>query len=96
MTRVVAPSRLHFGLFNVATGAEGPKFGGVGLMVERPGVVVVARPADSKHVVTGSNLDYNHWFFAQECDRRGFGDRCSTICKNGSRLPLSAFESAVC
>lgn len=49
MIRVVAPSRLHFGLFRVPTaGAEGgPAFGGVGLMVERPGVVVVVRPADA-------------------------------------------------
>lgn len=47
MIRVVAPSRLHFGLFNVAPEGDGPKFGGVGLMVERPGVVVVARPAGS-------------------------------------------------
>ena len=49
MIRVVAPSRLHFGLFRVPTaGAEdGPAFGGVGLMVERPGVVVVVRPSDS-------------------------------------------------
>lgn len=50
MIRVVAPSRLHFGLFRVppagATEA-GAAFGGVGLMVERPGVVVVARPAES-------------------------------------------------
>lgn len=49
MIRVVAPSRLHFGLFRVpAASAEGGSaFGGVGLMVERPGVVVVVRPADS-------------------------------------------------
>lgn len=50
MIRVVAPSRLHFGLFRVpVAGAtdESRAFGGVGLMVERPGVVVVARPADS-------------------------------------------------
>ncbi len=50
MIRVVAPSRLHFGLFRVPVAgvAEGaPAFGGVGLMVERPGVVVVVRPAGS-------------------------------------------------
>lgn len=49
MIRVVAPSRLHFGLFRVPTtgAADGPTFGGVGLMVERPGVVVVVRPADA-------------------------------------------------
>lgn len=51
MIRVVAPSRLHFGLFRVPVAGEvegdARAFGGVGLMVERPGVVVVARPADS-------------------------------------------------
>jgi beta-ribofuranosylaminobenzene 5'-phosphate synthase len=50
MIRVVAPSRLHFGLFRVPvigeakTGARA--FGGVGLMVEQPGVVVDVRPAE--------------------------------------------------
>ncbi|MBN9122417.1 MAG: beta-RFAP synthase [Planctomycetes bacterium] len=50
MIRVVAPSRLHFGLFHVPVGgAEGAEraFGGVGLMIDRPGVVVVVRPAES-------------------------------------------------
>jgi beta-RFAP synthase len=51
MIRVVAPSRLHFGLFRVPTGHEaaagGRAFGGVGLMVDQPGVVVTARPADT-------------------------------------------------
>jgi beta-RFAP synthase len=50
MTRVAAPSRLHFGLFHVPPGGE-PRpgeraFGGVGLMVDAPGVVVTAQPAD--------------------------------------------------
>jgi beta-RFAP synthase len=51
MTRVVAPSRLHFGLFHVPPRGEHPPggrvFGGVGLMAESPGVVVVAEPAGS-------------------------------------------------
>lgn len=51
MIRVVAPSRLHFGLFRVpaagAPDAGGPHFGGVGLMVEHPGVVVTVRDAGS-------------------------------------------------
>ncbi|HJZ55064.1 MAG TPA: hypothetical protein VKE74_08895 [Gemmataceae bacterium] len=60
MTRVTAPSRLHFGLFHVPTDGfthwpttgGGPglpvrAFGGVGLMVDQPGVVVTVRPADS-------------------------------------------------
>jgi beta-RFAP synthase len=60
MTRVTAPSRLHFGLFHVPgdgpahwpgldgePGAAVRAFGGVGLMIDQPGVVVTARPADS-------------------------------------------------
>ena len=50
MTRVTAPSRLHFGLLHVPTeGAQDASraFGGVGLMIDQPGVVVTARPADA-------------------------------------------------
>lgn len=49
MTRVTAPSRLHFGLFHVPGDGDGAAraFGGVGLMIDRPGVVVSARPAGS-------------------------------------------------
>jgi len=60
MTRVTAPSRLHFGLFHVpdggpSSGARGEgepgvpvrSFGGVGLMIDLPGVVVTVRPASS-------------------------------------------------
>ena len=51
MIRVVAPSRLHFGLFRVPAAGRAEAgvrvFGGVGLMVDRPGVVVTARPAGS-------------------------------------------------
>ncbi len=51
MIRVVAPSRVHFGLFRVPKAGEtelgARAFGGVGLMVEHPGVVVTVKPADS-------------------------------------------------
>ncbi|MBY0456077.1 MAG: hypothetical protein K2V38_01935 [Gemmataceae bacterium] len=51
MIRVVAPSRLHFGLFHVpAGGAVEPgvrAFGGVGLMIDHPGVVVTLREAEA-------------------------------------------------
>jgi beta-ribofuranosylaminobenzene 5'-phosphate synthase len=51
MIRVVAPSRLHFGLFRVPTAnepdADTRAFGGIGLMIEQPGVVVDVRPAES-------------------------------------------------
>lgn len=50
MIRVVAPSRLHFGLFHVPTGGQHENeraFGGVGLMIDAPAVVVTARLADS-------------------------------------------------
>lgn len=49
MIRVVAPSRLHFGLFHVPragdTGEGGRAFGGAGLMVDHPGLVVTVRPS---------------------------------------------------
>ena len=51
MIRVVAPSRLHFGLFRVPIAGEpeagARAFGGVGLMVDQPGAVVTVRPADA-------------------------------------------------
>ncbi|MFO0823790.1 MAG: hypothetical protein U0792_11845 [Gemmataceae bacterium] len=51
MTRVVAPSRLHFGLFHVpAAGKHHPgerAFGGVGLMIDTPSIVVTTEAADS-------------------------------------------------
>ena len=59
MTRVVAPSRLHFGLLSLPgngpdrlPGVDGGPgqpvrhFGGVGLMVDRPGLAVRVEPAD--------------------------------------------------
>ena len=46
MTRVTAPGRLHFGLLNVPSGDPTRRaFGGVGLMIEQPCVVVSVRPA---------------------------------------------------
>lgn len=63
MTRVTAPSRLHFGLLHVPvegfTHWPGPAgepglpvraFGGIGLMIDKPGVVVTVRPADGWQV----------------------------------------------
>ena len=46
LLRLSAPSRLHFGL--LAWGKEAPRqFGSIGLMVERPGLTVVARPSET-------------------------------------------------
>lgn len=60
MTRVTAPSRLHFGLFHVPSagfthwpgldggpGLPARSFGGIGLMIDQPGIVVSARRAES-------------------------------------------------
>ncbi len=47
MTRVVAPSRLHFGLLNLSPPEPTARqFGGVGLMVEAPGIAVRVETAD--------------------------------------------------
>lgn len=48
MTRVIAPCRLHFGLMHVPGSCVWPserRFGGVGLMIDQPGVVVTVRAA---------------------------------------------------
>lgn len=51
MIRIVAPSRLHFGLFHVPTSGEDQRaarsYGGVGLMIDLPGVVVTAKRAET-------------------------------------------------
>jgi beta-RFAP synthase len=49
MTRVTAPSRLHFGLLNVPSAASPGerRFGGLGVLIDQPGVVVSTRPAES-------------------------------------------------
>lgn len=49
MIRVRTPSRLHFGLLNPA-GKTGRRFGGVGLMVQSPGIEIGLVPAASWHV----------------------------------------------
>ena len=54
MTRVTAPSRLHFGLLHVPTeglthwpdGTPVRHFGGLGLMIDRPGLELRVEPAD--------------------------------------------------
>ena len=43
--RVEAPARLHLGMLAVA-GDSGRRFGGLGVAVSRPAVVVEAEPAD--------------------------------------------------
>jgi beta-RFAP synthase len=56
MIRMQAPSRLHFGLLTLPGGERWPnwegegvvparRFGGVGLMVQQPGIALTARPA---------------------------------------------------
>jgi beta-ribofuranosylaminobenzene 5'-phosphate synthase len=52
--RVSAPSRLHFGLFALQspTGSSQRSYGGVGVMVSQPGMVVRVRPAQG-HSVAG-------------------------------------------
>jgi predicted sugar kinase len=59
MIRVATASRLHFGLLGLAAATErwhdregaptlpARTFGGVGLMVERPGIILRAEPADA-------------------------------------------------
>jgi beta-ribofuranosylaminobenzene 5'-phosphate synthase len=44
MIRVRTPSRLHFGLLD-PSGHRGRRFGGVGLMIQRPGIRLTVEPA---------------------------------------------------
>jgi beta-RFAP synthase len=51
MIRVQTPSRLHFGLFRVSASADRSgqpdrRFGGIGLMVQSPGLRLAAEPAE--------------------------------------------------
>ena len=73
MTRVTAPSRLHFGLFNVPAPGEvlTRAFGGVGLMIDQPGVVVAARPAGSwqfEGTLASRAQVFAHRFLARHSD----------------------------
>ena len=45
VVRVRAPSRLHFGLLSFGVPGE-RQFGGVGVMVDAPGLTISLRPAD--------------------------------------------------
>ncbi|MCS6865771.1 MAG: hypothetical protein RMJ56_14835 [Gemmataceae bacterium] len=81
MIRVVAPSRLHFGLFHVPSGDHPPAeqriFGGVGLMIDQPGVVVAARVAASSQfegVLASRAQHFATRFLVSlpECRRRAF------------------------
>ncbi len=48
IVRVTTPSRLHFGLFSFGR-TEGRQYGGVGMMVERPGLRLTIERADNTH-----------------------------------------------
>jgi beta-ribofuranosylaminobenzene 5'-phosphate synthase len=68
MTRVRAPSRLHFGLFHaLPEPGAARQFGGVGLMVADPGLTVTARPAgdwSADGPLAGRALDFARRFAA--------------------------------
>jgi beta-ribofuranosylaminobenzene 5'-phosphate synthase len=62
--RVEAPARLHLGMLAVA-GDGGRRFGGLGVAVSRPAVVVEARPADE---LSAEGADAERaLMFAQRC-----------------------------
>jgi len=71
MIQVIAPSRLHFGLFHVPAG-EGEAspagerlYGGVGLMIDRPAVVVTWRAAGMGRRVEGVHAERVQQFAAR-------------------------------
>ncbi|MBA2227854.1 MAG: hypothetical protein WHU94_14440 [Thermogemmata sp.] len=71
MIQVIAPSRLHFGLFQVPQGegetlpAEGRLYGGVGLMIDRPAVVVTWRADGMGRRVEGVHAERVQQFAAR-------------------------------
>ncbi|HBY99528.1 MAG TPA: hypothetical protein DEP84_37265, partial [Chloroflexi bacterium] len=42
--RIASPARLHLGMFDL-TGASGRRFGGIGVAIKEPRVIVAVRPA---------------------------------------------------
>lgn len=53
---IAAPSRLHFGLFS--WGNPGRRFGGVGVMVEPPGLRIVAEPLSDSAETTSDLVEF--------------------------------------
>ena len=53
IVRVIAPSRLHFGMFSFGHARE-RQFGGVGVMIDRPGVEVVV--SESERLIVEGHL----------------------------------------
>jgi beta-ribofuranosylaminobenzene 5'-phosphate synthase len=81
MIRVTAPSRLHFGLFHIPSeqdaGAPIPprQYGGVGLMIDKPGVELSLSPAKAWSA-TGPCAD-RAFAFAQEFMRQCPGSKAT-------------------
>ena len=103
MTRATAPSRLHFGLFalpgaNRFPGLDGEpgvpvrRFGGVGLMVERPGVAVVIDAAD-RWTADGPSADRALGFARSAADALGHAG-ASPSASSAARRSTSASASA--
>src|SRR5262245_56127383 len=77
--RVTTGSRLHFGLLNPGGGQR--RFGGVGLMVERPGVQVAVQPAQA-------------WSATGPCAERALAF-ANTFAKSAAPRDSSAFSIGV-
>lgn len=75
MTEVVisAPARLHFGMLD-PTGVGARRFGGCGVAVESPRVVVAVRPRSGEEVVAGGSQAERAGVFARRA-RDAFGHR---------------------
>lgn len=120
MTRIEAPSRLHFGLLSlpVAGQTHWPDpdghpglplraFGGVGLMIDRPGVVVTAEPSrdwSAEGIHAQRALDFAKSFMAStpengRCRFRIRVERCSPEHVGlgvGTSLGLSVAKALAC
>ena len=82
MIRVEAPARLHRGMLAVA-GDGARQFGGLGVSVSRPAVVLEAQPADQLSA-EGHDAD-RALMFAQRC-HDDIGERVGRLSGNPERF----------
>ena len=68
---VTAPSRLHFGLY--AFGNSACAFGGVGVMVSEPRLVLSCEPAETLSI-QGQLADRVRWFATHACESLAIGE----------------------
>lgn len=80
LLRITAPSRLHFGLLRFSQ-KSGPSYGGLGMMIDRPRVVVEVSPAE-------------HWSVNGSCSERAL-DMALRSLASSQQSEISALQVEV-